>query len=324
MPSRKKAKGKARKAAKEAEEAEAKEEESHAAVEVAAGQGQVQDESLEAQLQRLGINAKLCKHGCDALLPDDQKICEDFIAAFTAVCRSSQSGDLVERFSTAENATKNEYPSVYSSKLDTVVSILLCSGTEYILKKDKQAAGVAAMYASYFEEYIAVRVHETKATVNWTKTFEMLGGDDHTIVSYLRKRIPCGCLDQRYKEVKSMKKMGMCFNPSCSQPRSRAERSKMFYCTRCGEANYCSVECQKADWKYHKQFCDKSVEMKAMFDSDETKLLSTKKWPLGYVARLLEWLLIAMWNTLLIAIWATVLGVEFPDAVVCFVSWLPL
>ena len=46
MPSRKKAKGKARKAAKEAKEAEAKEE-SEAVVEVAAGQRQ--EELVEAQ-----------------------------------------------------------------------------------------------------------------------------------------------------------------------------------------------------------------------------------------------------------------------------------
>jgi len=28
-------------------------------------------------------------------------------------------------------------------------------------------------------------------------------------------------------------------------------------CTRCGEARYCSRECQKADWKQHKKVCGK-------------------------------------------------------------------
>ena len=58
MPSRKKAKGKARKAAKEAK---AKEEESRAVVEVEADQRTMQDESVEALLHRLIINAVLQK-----------------------------------------------------------------------------------------------------------------------------------------------------------------------------------------------------------------------------------------------------------------------
>ncbi len=89
MPSRKKAKGKARRAAREAKEAKAakaEEEESLAVVSVAS-QRQVHEESLEleAQMQRLVVNAtspKLCRHGCPSLSPSDEKSCEDFFNAF--------------------------------------------------------------------------------------------------------------------------------------------------------------------------------------------------------------------------------------------------
>ena len=81
----------------------------------------------------------------------------------------------------------------------------------------------------------------------WAKVVELLSADDHTVVQFFRKRIPCSCLDEKYKEVKSVKKMGLCRNPNCSLPdHGRVERSKMFSCARCGNVNYCSVECQRA------------------------------------------------------------------------------
>ena len=270
MPSRKKAKGKARKAAKEAK---AKEEESGSVVEVAVKQRE--EESVEEQLQQLIINAmipKLRKHGCHrlSLSPCDQKICEDFINAFIGTFRLQE--DIVEAFTLANHATGEKYADfyLYDSKMEAVISILLASGTQYILDGDNETARLYACLAGYFEEGIAVYVHRTKAAFNWTKAIELCRADDHTLVSYYRKRVPCSCLDEKYKEVKSVKKMGFCYNLDCNLPVGMVERSKMFCCTRCGVVNYCSVECQKADWKEHKVQCNNIVDMKAEFSSNQT------------------------------------------------------
>ena len=269
MPSRKKAKGKARKAAKEAK---AKEEDSEAVMKAVASQRQVQEEELEAHMQQLMVSAASptkCWHGMLVPLSSGNKICLEFIDAFTAAFLSENK--MGQAFFTAYHATKGEYSSVYSSKLDTVISMLLCRGTQRILEGNNKTAQLYASFACYFEDYMAYQLCKTKASPNLSKTFELLGtgADDHTLVSYYRKRIPCACLDQRYKEVKSVKKMGRCFNPSCSHHKRRVERSKMFSCTRCGAANYCSVECQRADWKTHKQLCDMAAEAKAAFDSEQ-------------------------------------------------------
>ena len=183
MPSRKKAKGKARKAAKEAKEAEAaraKEEESRA-VEVAAGQHCVQ-ESVEAQMQRLTI----CSHGCPSISAGEVKICEDFINAFLDAFFSEV--DVVYAFLKATNTTVEVYEEIYDSKLDTVISMILYNGTQCILDGNNGQAKLHASLACYFEEYHAFHVCKRKAMINWTKPFELLrAADDHTLVSFYKK-----------------------------------------------------------------------------------------------------------------------------------------
>ena len=264
MPSRKKAKGKARKAAKEAK---AKDEESRV-VGAAASQQHVQ-ESVEAQMQRLMINATsttMCSHGCPPLSPYEEEIFEGFINAFIATFRSVEK--VGPALVIAHHTTSDKYADVYDTKLDTVISILLSGGTQCILDGNNETAQRDAMLACYFENYAAVCLRNTQATSNMTKMPDLNGADDHTLVSYYKKRIPCDCLDKKYKEVKSVTKMGHCFNPSCSLPDRKVERSKMFSCSRCGEVNYCSVACQKANWKDHKQICSRIVQSYPAFNSN--------------------------------------------------------
>ena len=270
MPSRKKAKGKARRAVKEAK-AKAKAEESPAVVNVADSQQHVQEESLDAMMQRFRISAPsstMCRHGYPPLSTGDEKICLEFINAFVTAFRSQDK--LGQAFLKAYHATADECADVYDSKLDTVISMLLARGTQRILDGDDKTAQLFASLACYFDDYMAVCLYKTRAVPNLTKAREWYGADNHTLISYYRKRISCSCLDQKYKEVKSVKKMGRCLNLYCSHPDGRVERSKMFSCTRCGVANYCSVECQKADWRDHRVQCDKAVMMKAAFDSKES------------------------------------------------------
>ncbi len=270
MPSRKKAKGKARRAAKEAE-AKARE------GQVVAIRTDVRlREPLEAQMQLLQLihpTSIDCHHGLDSLSPRDEKFCEDFINAFMYAFMSKDSVSVVDKFITALEATEEEYADVYSSKskLESVVSMLLCSGTQCVLGgQDYQDYDDARFYASlacHFKEWMSVFVRKSKAALSWAKVIELCGADEHTLVAYYRKCIPCSCLDEKYKEVKSVKKVGWCFNPSCSRPNQMAERSKMFCCSRCGEVNYCSIECQKAHWKRHREFCNDMAKRKAAFAS---------------------------------------------------------
>eukprot|EP00984_Skeletonema_dohrnii_P020865 scaffold10278_cov113-Skeletonema_dohrnii-CCMP3373.AAC.4 len=63
--------------------------------------------------------------------------------------------------------------------------------------------------------------------------------------------------------------MGRCYNPECSAPLGKVERSKTMYCSRCRCATYCSHGCQKAHWKLHRPSCDECVARIAKFDAKQ-------------------------------------------------------
>ncbi len=278
MPSRKKAAGKARRAAKAKKKEDAQEE------------GQKQD-ALESQMQRLTINNLLsgnavqrCRHGFE-LDGHEERLCLDFVEVFSdGVIANLRSGDneLRSGLIAGCNATKEKFGASVlddAAKLKDIISCLVAKGVQNILdgnvratleevdevKGDGTPARLEASLACYFEQYIAVVIEETQTLVNMSHIAELQWADMNTLVNYLRKRIPCKCLDKKYKEVKSIIKMGLCTNPECSLPDRKVERKKMLRCTGCSGTHYCSYECQKAHWKRHKEKCKLLAREKAEF-----------------------------------------------------------
>eukprot|EP00984_Skeletonema_dohrnii_P009849 scaffold3797_cov91-Skeletonema_dohrnii-CCMP3373.AAC.4 len=275
MVSRKKAKGKARKAAKEKKEEE-KEDSSAAA---AQQREQEQEGALEAQLQmqRLLIDSlpPPCKHGFDPFPAGH--ICDRFVRFYLDTCASSDAptkwtgfGARLVPLIEALDAVENKYPEVLhdSSKMKQILTYFSSVGTQEILNDDDDAARATAAVIVMFEEFISFRVQKTQAGLHIQKMVEMVIADDHTLVSFFRKRIECSCLDKKHKEVKSIKKMGVCNNKKCPLPGRKVERSKMLYCTRCRYAYYCSRDCQKAAWSDHREDCKERAEENAMFEQE--------------------------------------------------------
>lgn len=67
-----------------------------------------------------------------------------------------------------------------------------------------------------------------------------------------------------------MKVFPFCYNIKCSNTKGRKSR-----CSVCRYATYCSEECQKLDWKFHKFNCRKlsifETKSKTM-DEDQCKI----------------------------------------------------
>jgi hypothetical protein len=229
-----------------------------------------EQEKTSKRLVEKHSNGDGCNHGfvtTDDLSIIDPCIILDFAKTFTSAFVGEKL--LGESLRAAEKVTREKYPEVWndSSKLNLVKSLFLFNGTQEVLKGDIYGARSYASLARYFEEHIAVYLHKRKVTMDATKMLELMRGDEHTLVKYLRKLIPCNCLDEKYKEVKFTTKMGLCFNLQCHVPDRMVERRSMLYCTRCRQANYCSPKCQKAAWPEHKELCDAHVMARAEQDS---------------------------------------------------------
>jgi hypothetical protein len=245
MPSRKKAKGKARRAAKEAKAVEEEVKEETVAV-TSYDRG-----SLETQMQRLTVDDLLresgeaknllskllidgfrCRHGLELL----ERRCEEFVEAFHDgynACFEAGNNDMGSCFS-AGFASTGKFTDVWKSvaMLKDIAAFYVASGAQDILGGDEDNARELASIICYFEQQIAVAIEETPF-INMQDVAELHWADMNTLVNYYRKRIPCKCLDKKYKEVKSITKMGLCCNQACSHPDRQVERKKMFCCSGC-------------------------------------------------------------------------------------------
>ena len=82
---------------------------------------------------------------------------------------------------------------------------------------------------------------------------KLAGGNRRDVVKFVAKRLPCTCLKKLHSAArKKLAKVGMRIN--CLK---RYPRSELFVCTGCKLNEYCSRECQRADWSDHKQGCER-------------------------------------------------------------------
>ena len=282
---RKRNQGKARRAAKAAKAAEeANESENNSPTANSSEEADERDNNqamtgrqeqslLSAQMRQLQVREEECYHGFRPFTsPDDFRL--QFVSEFhCSFHEANESGEcsLSNGLIAAVKATFAEFADVWdasdSAKLEMVISYLLVFGTRDLLDDRLGRARDFATFARFFEQLIATDMKQTQALYNWPKIEQTYFSDDHTLVKFYRSRIPCSCLDEKYKEVKDIPKMSMCYNPQCNIPDNKVERSKTKYCSRCRCVTYCSRECQVADWSRHKFLCDNNVAVIAKFEA---------------------------------------------------------
>ena len=165
---------------------------------------------------------------------------------------------LQNKKSVAKNVYSPKYPKIWSNsdRLDWIVSALIAIGTELVLQYGNDCCNYARVIAQSeaLRQFQFKALHRIQPKVYCARVDDLVYADARRIVSYLKKRIPCSCLDAKYKEVKSMPKTGVCRN--CDESEPRVEPSSLMSCGSCRKEHYCSKACQKADWKRHKEECN--------------------------------------------------------------------
>jgi hypothetical protein len=199
-----------------------------------------------------------CDHG---LASSDSRSCQDFAEAFVMgfVRTYKNESTLQDAFNAAVDATHDDYADVWqdSVRIEKIISYFLARGVRNILRGNINDAGIDATYACYFEEEVVTRLNNSSAhqlsssshshhsqqsyysrsdsggTTNSSSgshhSHRIAGlrhADEHILINFFRRRIPCSCLDERYRQI-----------------RSKVKRSAMLYCTHCYEPYYCSHEC---------------------------------------------------------------------------------
>mmetsp|Transcript_5930 Transcript_5930/g.8426 ORF Transcript_5930/g.8426 Transcript_5930/m.8426 type:complete len:288 (+) Transcript_5930:144-1007(+) len=272
MPSRKKAQGKARKAARADKAKEAASVPPKDFTEVTLDSWLTCDDESEK-----------CKHGCDLSLPKSEHDCRDFAMRYAKdflieICRAFGNEQLLKNMFTSNDFVgqcmqkfksfvasiddmEENYPEVFESpsKLKWAISFYHSRGTQDVINGNMKRAQHAAICATLMNGYLS-----DLSDVSTMKLYDIMQSNDKMILTYFRKRISCSCLDETRKEYKGVKKTGKCCNDQCPLPGRVAERSSLLYCTACKFVQYCSAECQKVNWKYHKHQCTSIAKLNSI------------------------------------------------------------
>ena len=188
-----------------------------------------------------------CQHGYNASSRSEERQCEGYmktlITSFNSAAYCGE--DAVSCLELGFEAALVKYEKELTSTSEFFERMKLCflsAGTKFILDGNYYDGRICAMAAKYIEN--AFIAHERKQITSSLERLdcaaltELFVADEHTLVHFFRKRIPCSCLDEKYKEVKSIPKMGYCCSSQCPLPDRKAVRSNMVYCARCRKANY--------------------------------------------------------------------------------------
>ena len=265
MASRKKAKGKARRKAAAKAKAEAVEESKLEAVEEAAA-----FKTVSSPLAPF-MNC-YCKHGWNQDEYDCSHDCFKFVETVMGVFRTKKK---LQWFDAAVEAAEERYPEILNdpTKLKWIASAFVSIGVSIFCStimfggECSYLCFRAVYYAEWIHQYIASSLNKSAPLMYKARLEEVYFAGVRRIISYLKKRIPCSCLDALYNKVKPLPKMGLCGSLNCSHPDRKVEISKMWSCEACRRRHYCSEECQADHWLSHKEECKVWSEWEAAHGS---------------------------------------------------------
>ena len=194
-----------------------------------------------------------CNHGC-ATLPAPEHTVSRFMNAFDQV-----KGDGFVDYLEVMELLFEMCPEVWNEEeyRTTAINILLTMGTNMILhrlrSKDdislERHIGVCALLLESYDGESEFNHVGHSAMANEPVFTNACGKRD--ILKFYSKRLRCSCLKEQYKQArKTLPKVGGCLY--CGRQEKRAS---LMTCGHCKVPFYCSRECQVFHWPTHKREC---------------------------------------------------------------------
>ena len=247
MPSRKRNKGKERKAKKQAEQAE-----------VTRAQARLRWQ-FWARGRGENINgvAIQCNHGCHITIPNDHAghPALDLLDTFFVNWATANIGMLDNLKDTLQKQPQAWDNHNYREMLTMT---LIRIGTNMLLTTNElNGPGSLAIAIAVLEEYEEVgdidsAIYSRRSAKKLRNLHWNVSSMKRDLLKFYRKRISCSCLKAMHLEArKTLPKLGACF-----QCKVVTERALLMVCSRCRCHHYCSRECQVAAWDEHKHDCD--------------------------------------------------------------------
>ena len=228
-------------------------------------------------------NATKCRHGSDAI-PTDH-ICYRFVAQFEVEARTvfdrnatiafadRKVDHVVTEFSPSSVCETvlerlkgdNRFREIWNNDTNKRIALqlLVSLGTNLLLKEEYGIAeqkyssfaasvvafGTVCMQHDFVTIYSGVENIPRGRDRNYVRDFHSSCYVSDT-TRFFKHKSPCKCLKEKYSQIKHTPKFGQC--KYCLATKLRKH---LFLCGKCQFSHYCSVDCQRCDYPLHKQIC---------------------------------------------------------------------
>ena len=269
MPSRKRNKGKERKAKKAELEAEVIVRKRAMARKAWQGWARV-----ERDVIRSAQFITQCNHGCALMIPDDANHpVTSFVDVLFMNCFFGEGKHTVDNlddsFGTQLAVWNDDRHRKITIDLMIRIATNMILGKADVLRVPRDIVYALMMLENYggsgdIDSTINSRVVVTK--IRDLGIGNGGSGSLRDVLKFYRKRTTCKCLKERHLHARqTLPKLGVC--RYCTDFK---ERSSLMVCSRCRIDHYCSRECQVADWPSHKRECVTCarVQKEQFMDSD--------------------------------------------------------
>ena len=198
-----------------------------------------------------------CDHGCNMLIPDnDSHPVSRFMNEYFLNCQHKRmlSIDNVRALFTAHQEFWNNV-----SHRKMAINIMVRIGTNLMLTKaggQDYITDAIMVIENYNGESDIDLVLARRSVASKLRVLAHVGSSTRRDeLKFYSKRITCSCLKKMHSEArKTMPKLGECYYCKVEQA-----RALLRVCSRCRITQYCSKECQVADWPNHVLECDAFV-----------------------------------------------------------------